>query len=284
MPLAGLLAALRDAPSRTGSIIITIYGDAIVPRGGELALASLLELMAALGANGGVVRTAMSRLARDGWLEGHRDGRRSFYRLSRRGELESANARPRIYGPLDRPWDGQLRLAFAEAGVERTMLEQAGYALLAPGVLTAPDSALNPPPSIPALLSHGTPQAMRDLAARAWPVTRVGLDYSGFVDLFSGLDGHAAELQPLEALAARVLVIHEFRRVTLRDPRLPAGLLPPGWPGIAARDLCVRLYTSLAAASELWLDAAENRSGPLPKGPDPTARFNDGGRQPAASA
>jgi phenylacetic acid degradation operon negative regulatory protein len=278
MPLASRLAALRDAPSRTGSVIITVYGDAIAPRGGELALASLLELMSALGANGGVVRTAISRLARDGWLEGRRDGRRSFYRLSRRGEQESFEAGPRIYGPLDRPWNGQLRLAFAEAGVERTMLEQAGYALLAPGVLAAPDTALTPPPGIPALLCAGTPEAMRALAARAWPVTQVGAGYQGFVNLFASLDRVATQLQPLEALAARVLLIHEYRRVTLRDPRLPAGLLPPDWPGIVARSLCTRLYAALAPASEKWLDTAENRSGPLPKGPNPTARFSGGGR------
>jgi phenylacetic acid degradation operon negative regulatory protein len=284
MPLAGLLAALRDAPSRTGSVIITLYGDAIAPRGGELALASLLELMAALGANGGVVRTAVSRLSRDGWLEGHRDGRRSFYRLSRRGILESSEAGPRIYGPLDSAWNGQLRLAFAEAGVERTMLEQAGYALLAPGVLAAPDTALTPPPGIPALLSRGTPETMRTLAARAWPVARVGTGYSGFVELFSGLDGLTASLQPLDALAARTLLIHEYRRVTLRDPRLPAGLLPADWPGAAARTLCVKLYRTLATASERWLDTAENRSGPLPGGPDPAARFSGGDKQPAAPA
>lgn len=278
MPLASLLAALRDAPSRTGSVIITVYGDAIAPRGGELALASLLELMSALGANGGVVRTAISRLARDGWLEGRRNGRRSFYRLSHRGELESSEARPRIYGPLDRPWNGQLRLAFAEAGVERTMLEQAGYALLAPGVLAAPDTALTPPPGIPALLCAGTPQAMHTLVARAWPIARVGAEYQDFVDLFANLDRVATKLPPLEALAARVLLIHEYRRVTLRDPRLPSGLLPPDWPGIMARTLCIKLYTALAPTSEQWLDTAENRSGPLPRGPDPTARFSGGGR------
>lgn len=284
MPLAGLLAALRDAPSRTGSVIITIYGDAIAPRGGELALSSLLELMAALGANGGVVRTAISRLARDGWLEGHRAGRRSFYRLSRRGKLESAKAGPRIYGPLVSPWGGQLRLAFAEAGVERTMLEQAGYALLAPGVLAAPDTALTPPPGIPALLSNGTPEALRALAARAWPVTRVGMGYAGFVELFADLDSLAAGLQPLEALAMRILLIHEYRRVTLRDPRLPSGLLPPDWPGTTACALCARLYTTLAPASEHWLDNAENRSGLLPRGPDPAIRFSGGDTRPAELA
>ena len=278
MPLSALLAALRDTPSRTGSVIITIYGDAIAPRGGDLALASLLDLMAALGANGGVVRTAVSRLARDGWLDGRRAGRRSFYRLSRRGQQESAEAGPRIYGPLDNPWAGQLRLAFAEAGIERTLLERAGYALLAPGVLAAPDTALTPPPGTPSLLGAGTPEAMRTLAARAWPVTRLAVGYERFVRLFTAMDGPAADLPPLDALAARVLLIHEYRRVILRDPRLPSGLLPPKWPGATAHKLCAKLYTALAPASERWLDTAENQSGPLPRGPDPTTRFSGGGR------
>ncbi len=272
------MAALRDSPTRTGSLVITIYGDAIAPRGGEVALASLLELMAMLGAGDGVVRTAVSRLARDGWLEGHRAGRRSFYRLSRRGMQEFADAAPRIYGPLDSPWGGRLRLAFAEAGVERTMLERAGYALLAPGVLVAPDTALEPPPATPALMGTGTAAAMRSLAARAWPVERVGAGYQRFVERFSGLTGAASGLQPLEALATRVLLIHEYRRIALRDPRLPSRLLPDSWSGTAARSLCAKLYTAVAPASEQWLDAARSGSGPLPSGPDPVARFSGGGR------
>ena len=67
--LAGLLDRLRTEPSRTGSMIVTVYGDAILPRGGEAAMADLLVLMRRLGAAEGVVRTAVSRLARDGWLE-----------------------------------------------------------------------------------------------------------------------------------------------------------------------------------------------------------------------
>lgn len=278
MPLSRLLAALRDAPSRTGSVIITVYGDAIAPRGGEVALASLLELMAALGAGDGVVRTAVSRLARDGWLDGRRAGRRSFYRLSRRGVQESADAGPRIYGPLDSAWGGQLRLAFAEAGVERTLLERAGYALLAPGVLVAPDTALAPPPGIPALQGFGEPGAMQALAARAWPVARVAEGYRRFTGLFGDLHAASGGLAPLDALAVRVLLIHEYRRVVLRDPRLPSGLLPQDWPGTEARRLCAQLYAALAPASECWLDAAESGSGPLPRGPDPTLRFSGGER------
>ena len=274
MPLSALLAAVRGAPQRTGSVIVTIYGDAIALRGGEIALAALLELMAALGVTEGVVRTAVSRLARDGWLEGHRTGRRSFYRLSRRGLRETVDAGPRIYGPLDQAWGGKLRLAFAEAGVERTLLERAGYALLAPGVLVAPDTALTPSPGLPSLLGAGEPAAMQTLAARAWPVARVGAGYETFLRLFSDLAGTAFELAPLDAMAARVLLTHEYRRIVLRDPRLPAALLPPDWPGTAAFSLCAGLYASLAPASERWLDTTADRSGPLPQGPDPAGRFS----------
>ena len=278
MPLAGFLAALRAAPSRTGSVIITVYGDAIAPRGGEVALASLLEVMAALGAGDGVVRTAVSRLAHDGWLDRQRTGRRSFYRLSSRGVQEFADAVPRIYGPLGSAWNGQLRLVFAEAGVERTILERAGYALLAPGVLVAPDTALTPPPGMSALLGAGTQQTMRAIAARAWPVAQVGAGYQCFVELFAGLPDIADALPPLDALTARVLLIHEYRRVALRDPRLPAGLLPADWRGAAARVLCARIYAALAPTSEHWLDTAENGSGPLPRGPNPLERFSGGDR------
>ena len=77
-----ILDHLRGEPSRTWSIIITIYGDAIVPRGGCVWLGTLLAFFRAMGLSDGLVRTAMSRLATDGWLERIKVGRNSFYRLA----------------------------------------------------------------------------------------------------------------------------------------------------------------------------------------------------------
>ena len=68
-PVRAILDHLRREPSRTWSIVITIYGDAIVPRGGAVWLGTLEAILAAMEIGGGVVRTAMSRLAADGWLE-----------------------------------------------------------------------------------------------------------------------------------------------------------------------------------------------------------------------
>src|SRR4051812_50118740 len=84
-PLARIIEQLKREPSRTGSIVITVFGDAIVPRGGSVWLGTLLEFFKSLDIDSGVVRTAMSRLAADGWLESNKVGRNSFYRLGQKG-------------------------------------------------------------------------------------------------------------------------------------------------------------------------------------------------------
>src|SRR3974390_13897 len=93
-PLDRIIEELKREPSRTGSIVITVFGDAIVPRGGSVWLGTLLEFFKTLDIDSGVVRTAMSRLAADGWLEREKVGRNSFYRLGGRGRgaLQAATA------------------------------------------------------------------------------------------------------------------------------------------------------------------------------------------------
>ncbi len=61
-PLARIIEQLKREPSRTGSIVITLFGDAIVPRGGSVWLGTLLEFFGTIDIDSGVVRTAMSRL------------------------------------------------------------------------------------------------------------------------------------------------------------------------------------------------------------------------------
>ncbi len=281
--LERLLAAYRAGPPRTRSLIITVYGDAISPRGGETALPALLTLMRRLGLADGVVRTALSRLTADGWLERTRMGPTSFYRLAEWGLRESAAATPRIYGPLSQPWGGQLRLVLADGGTDRASLDRTGYALVAPGVLVAPDYA-EPPTDALCLLAGGEPGALQALTERAWPLDALATAYAMFLEKFEPLAADAAHLAPLDAMVARTLLVHEYRRVILRDPHLPAALLPAGWPGHSARRVCTALYAALVPASEQWLDTRENASGPLPRGPDPLSRFSDGDKRRAAPA
>src|SRR3954449_12004731 len=98
-PLARIVEQLKREPSRTGSIVITVFGDAIVPRGGSVWLGTLLEFFGELDIDAGVVRTAMSRLATDGWFERHKVGRNSFYRLGASGGRTFGIRPKQIYCP-----------------------------------------------------------------------------------------------------------------------------------------------------------------------------------------
>ena len=81
--LAGALR--RQRPLGGSSLIITIFGDAIAPKGGVISLSSLIGLCGLFGVTERLVRTSAARLVESGWLGARRHGRRSEYHLSLRG-------------------------------------------------------------------------------------------------------------------------------------------------------------------------------------------------------
>ena len=252
-PLAPILAHLRDEPSRTWSLIITLYGDAIVPRGGSVWLGTLLEFFRALEIGDGVVRTAMSRLAADGWLERQKVGRNSFYRLGAKGREAFTDATRRIYAATPPRADAEFSLLLPET-TDRESLSRAGCGVVAPGVFI---TARNVTADGLRLSINGDATTLQALAARSWPLDALAQSYTAFVASFSPLRNFLAKggvCADLEALAARILLIHQYRRIVLRDPRLPESVLPEGWSGTAARHLCAEVYLALLPASELWLD------------------------------
>ncbi|HZF77312.1 MAG TPA: PaaX family transcriptional regulator C-terminal domain-containing protein [Acetobacteraceae bacterium] len=270
-----LLARLERAP-RTASLIVTVWGDAVAPRGGSLWLGTLQAILDRFGVNPGQLRTAMSRLTEEGWLARNRVGRLSYYRLGPRGESAFGAASRRIYDGAPATWDGRFRLALTADPDLREALAAQGFAALAPGVLAGLAGEL--PSGAPVLLAE--PRSLeeaRQVAARAWPLDGVAEGYARFLDLFAPLAG--VEPAPQDALPLRVLVVHEWRRVVLRDPRLPPDLLPKGWPGTQARALAARLYHALLPASEAWLDdEGRNEDGQLPPADRELAsRFREAG-------
>ncbi|MDJ1158108.1 phenylacetic acid degradation operon negative regulatory protein PaaX [Chelatococcus sp. SYSU_G07232] len=281
-----ILDQLRGEPSRTWSIIITVYGDAIVPRGGCVWLGTLLAFFKALDISEGVVRTAMSRLASDGWLERSRVGRNSFYRLADKGRATFAQATRHIYTSRPPRFSGHFDLVLLAPGPERdtarAALEEAGFGSPAPGVWVAPGGSDLPGAAEGALKleARGDAEALCRLAARSWPLEATAEAYRRFIDTFTpmraALDADAT-LADIDALVARVLLIHEYRRIVLRDPILPVEVLPDDWPGTAARALCASLYKDLVVPSERWLDAhAVDESGArLPPGAEVFRRFQE---------
>jgi len=72
----------KKRPLRAGSPIITIYGDAIVPRGGNVWLGSLMKLVEPMGISQRLVRTSVYRLVQESWLQTEKVGRCSYYSLT----------------------------------------------------------------------------------------------------------------------------------------------------------------------------------------------------------
>ncbi len=272
--LARIIAQLKREPSRTGSIVITVFGDAIVPRGGSVWLGTLLGFFQALDIDGSVVRTAMSRLAADGWLEREKVGRNSFYRLAARGRRTFEAATRHIYDPPPSDWSGRFELLLitkaADREASREALRNAGFGSPLPGVWLAPSGVPIPDEAASAIRLEVSAEDEngRRLLSDSWPLDRTADAYLKFMKTFEPLRswlGRRARLSELEAFTARILLIHHYRRVVLRDPLLPSALLPRNWPGNAARELCGEIYRAVLPASEQWLDdQGLSESGALP--------------------
>jgi len=275
MPLSRIIEDLKREPSRTGSIVITVFGDAIVPRGGSVWLGTLLAFFQSLDIDSSVVRTAMSRLAADGWLERARVGRNSFYRLANKGRQTFETATRHIYDPPPSDWTGRFELLLIsnaeDRDTARDALRNAGFGSPLPGVWVAPSGVPVPEEAAQAIRLEVSAEddSGRRLLSESWPLGRTAGAYLKFMATFAPLHDWLDRGDPLsdiEAFTARILLIHHYRRVVLRDPLLPGLLLPADWPGPPARKLCGDIYRALLPASERWLDQhATNESGSLPE-------------------
>jgi phenylacetic acid degradation operon negative regulatory protein len=285
-PLARIVDQLKREPSRTGSIIITVFGDAIAPRGGSVWLGTLLKFFETLDIDASVVRTAMSRLTADGWFERNKVGRNSFYRLVKKGRLTFDIATRHIYDSPASDWTGRFELLLIGNGGDRDAareaLKNAGFGSPLPGVWVAPSGAPIPEEAANAIRLEVSAEddSGRRLLSESWPLDRTADAYLKFMKTFEPLRGwidRREQLKDADAFTARILLIHHYRRVVLRDPLLPTALLPRDWPGRAARKLCGEIYRGLLSASEQWLDRnGSNEAGALPKaGAELGRRFGD---------
>jgi phenylacetic acid degradation operon negative regulatory protein len=256
-----------------------------VPRGGSVALATLLEFFAAIDVDSSVVRTAMSRLTADGWFEREKVGRNSFYRLVQRERLTFDIATRHIYGAPASDWTGRFELLLIAGGEDRDAareaLKNAGFGSPLPGVWVAPSGVPVPEEAAGAIRLEVSAEddSGRRLLSESWPLGRTADAYLKFMKTFEPLRAWLGknEVAPEDAFTARILLIHHYRRVVLRDPLLPMALLPKDWPGGAARSLCGEIYRAVLAPSDQWLDRhGSNESGALPAaGRELARRFGD---------
>jgi phenylacetic acid degradation operon negative regulatory protein len=276
----------RQRPLRGGSLIITIFGDSIAPRGGAISLGSLIKLCSPFGIDERLVRTSVPRLAQDGWLNGSRHGRHSEYRLSARGLRRFAEATKRIYAAGPDRWNGLWTLVLLPPGDTETKeairkeLSWLGFGQPMPGIMTHPTrSAANTREQITsapgAPLVHifearfDNPEADQRFASESWDLRELTERYQKMVAAFEPIAAAAASSSrpaPLTAFIIRTLLIHEYRKILLRDPVLPTSLLPADWVGTRAYELCRYLYGYVFESAERYLSNEGARlNGELPQ-------------------
>ena len=129
----------------------------------------------------------------------------------------------------------------------------------------------------------GGGEPLRELVPAAWDLRDLEAAYREYVDRFAALrDAIDAEPSAELAFRIRVYAIHEYRRVLLRDPELPAELLPESWAGAEARRLCAAIYRAVEAPSRRFVaETGETAAAPLPA-PAPAYFARFGGLGPRA--
>ncbi|XLZ69508.1 phenylacetic acid degradation operon negative regulatory protein PaaX [Massilia sp. SR12] len=288
---------LAAEPPRSKSLVMTIFGDAIVPHGGMVWTGSLIELLAPFGVNDRLLRTSVFRLAQEGWLGAQRDGRRSSYAITPDAMRRFSRAFRRIYAPLTAHWNGQWTLVLAADGLDaparsqlRKELLWEGYSVIAPGIAGHPAGDME---ALEALLTRlgllskvyvvqatEVPglraRPLGDMVAEGWDLSEVIAGYEKFAAQFEGLPALLAEagagaIEPEQAFVLRTLLIHAYRRVQLHDPQLPVELLPEPWPGARAYELASQLYRQLSASAEQHILTVLQREDP--RAPQPESSF-----------
>lgn len=245
---------------RARSALFTLFGDVVRPSGGQAWLTSLTAAMDALGFTPEATRTALHRMAAEGWVAPRRVGRYATYQLTPRGEDRLEEAAARIYRLRAAPWDGCWRLLVADPEPEAARaLAWMGFGRLRDGVWVSPSDHGD---RLPALFAeHGleatvfAPTAATqagadaDIVARAWDLSALRAAHEAFLARWAA---RVCPADDREAFAARARLVHHWRSFLFLDPGLPQALLPADWRGDEAATLFRARYDEVADAGWRW--------------------------------
>lgn len=264
---------MQDGNIRSTALVITFFCDVVTQHGNEIWLGSIIHTLAPLGINERLTRTAVFRLVQDGWLESRKQGRRSYYRLTKTGQNYYQRAAGRIYTINQPEWDGKWTLLFTSMVSEDKRdamnrgLTWLGFGRLAAGVYALPRKQQ---PVLEHLLEDlgleeeivvmqaqaDDAQRLQKLVLSRWKLDDLRQRYKNFIEQYQAVLEALGKRKPsgCSMLLLRVLLIHEYRRILLNDPELPAAMLPADWEGYTAQSLTAELYQQLADGSAEWIN------------------------------
>ena len=266
MPSAGL---------NPRSFLFTLYCDYAHPLGHEeVRVGALVRLAAELGVSGTALRSALSRMGREGWLAARRNGGSPRYRLTARGHGLIEEGTERIYGRRRTGWDGRWLLVSyslperrrGQRDRLREGLSFLGFGSLGNGIFVSPHDLRREVRQLierqeverDVTVHHGTlewPADPAQVVARAWDLESLELPYREFLERIRAGLATADGLDDREAFRRRFLLTHEFRRFPFSDPDLPDALLPRDWVGSTVREAFLEYNRKLRRRAERFYSA-----------------------------
>jgi phenylacetic acid degradation operon negative regulatory protein len=256
------------------SALFDLFGDHLRSRGGRAPVASLVRLLAPLGVTGPAVRTSISRMVRQGWLDPVRLDAGPGYALTRHATARLDDAAARIYRTRERPWDGTWDLLVLEPVPSRAARERVrsglgflGYAALSDSTWIGPFASkeatgLLDDESVGHARFTARDEDPRERASMAWDLDALAASYTEWhrfaadlvADPAAHLPGNPDTTDDEGAFAVRSLLVHEWRKFLFTDPGLPAELLPADWPGDAAARFFTEEAGRLLPAASRFVD------------------------------
>lgn len=238
---------------QTQFIIFVLFGDVIMPRGGQIWASGLLSLLELLGVSERAARSTLSRMVRKGWLKTRRAGRHSLYTLTPRGQRLLAEGGQRIFEPRQHHWEGRWHLVVYSLPERKRKLRDdlrkrltwLGFGRAAPGSwISAHDRQAEVEELLTDLKVHAYVHYFSDvrlaigsdqeIVEACWDLKSLNRRYARFVSKWEPSYEKLARgecLSPDECFVQRFWITNEHSEFPRLDPNLPDALLPADWQG-----------------------------------------------------
>jgi len=266
---------------RPRAAMLTLYGDYVRYRGGEIGIGSLIKLLGNFGLSEQAVRSAVSRMCRDGLLKARHSGVKSYYSLTKEGLGLLKEGERRIFERKGSSWNGNWSVVvyfIPEKKREardtlRQELTWMGYGPLSTATWISPHDLSKEVEELAKKLKikeylqvfqaqHLGFSDPKAIISRCWDLDRIHKRYANFMNEYrTKLDGYRERLQngeniePSECFTERFKLIHEYRRLPYFDPDLPEELLPENWLRSQASAMFYEYHNMLAEKANKYFDS-----------------------------
>jgi phenylacetic acid degradation operon negative regulatory protein len=266
---------------RPRAAMLTLYGDYVLKRGGEIGIGSLVILLGNFGLSEQAIRSAVSRMCRAGLLKVRREEQKSYYSLTEDGHSLLTKGTQRIFVRKNHQWDRSWNIVIysiperMRQARDRLRLELGwlGYGPLSEATWISPYDLTKEVEDLAKRLQikehiqmfqakHQGSADPKKIVSRCWDLSKIHERYAKFIAKYRPkLEEHLKRLEagetiePSECFVERFNLIHEYRKLPFLDPDLPRELLPENWLRPQAAALFSEYHDSLAEKANEYFDS-----------------------------